>query len=101
MEDFLKENGAQLIVQNCEQYAIKTSDGIFSAIREKLDTGFFKEVLFDFTETTYVSSAGLRHFSSLLQKCDENSITLAITNISEDVKVIFEMSGYGQALKFI
>ena len=92
MEDFIREEGSTLIIFGCEQFAIKTSDAIFTAISDKLQKGNFKKIVFDFTETHYVSSAGLRHFSALLQECDETDIDLEIINVSDDVKTIFEIN---------
>lgn len=53
-----------------------------------------KRLLFDFSKTDYISSAGMRLLISLLRTIRENGGTLALSSLCRQVMYIFEISGF-------
>lgn len=54
-----------------------------------------KEFDIDFSEVTYIASAGLRVLLNMQQDIDENEKPeVAITNVSDSVKEVFEQTGF-------
>lgn len=52
-----------------------------------------KELVFDFKQVEYISSAGLRVLLSAQKKMNEQG-TMVITNVSENIMSVFEVTGF-------
>lgn len=58
-----------------------------------------KELILDFTKVDYVSSAGLRVIMGADQQM-EGSGKMILKNVNEDVREVFEMTGFDELLNF-
>ncbi len=59
-----------------------------------------KDIIFDCTELTYISSAGLRIFLDILQKTQEKGGHVYIKGISNSVRAIFKVTGFDNIFEF-
>lgn len=59
--------------------------------------GKSKNIIVDFKDVTYMSSAGLRILLRA-QKGMKNGCTLKVINVNEDVMSIFDMTGFKEIL---
>ena len=59
------------------------------------------ELIFDFKELLYISSAGLRVLLETHKTSAEKGITMKIANASPSVMKVFEISGFNKILTFI
>lgn len=57
------------------------------------------ELVLDFTSVDYISSAGLRVVMAADQHM-EDSGSMMIKNVNDDVKDVFEMTGFDELLNF-
>lgn len=62
--------------------------------KKGINTG--ENIVFDFEELDYISSAGLRVLLTLKKKCNKDGGNIAIVNISDENKSIFEVTGFDQ-----
>ena len=58
-----------------------------------------KEVIFDMKGVEYVFSAGLRAFLMLQRTLTEQGGTLKLINVSDDIRNIFEYTGFDEMLE--
>jgi anti-anti-sigma factor len=58
-----------------------------------------KAVVLDLAETTYVSSAGLRVLLLLQKKITAAGGSLSVGNLCEQVREVFDMTGFSAILK--
>jgi len=56
------------------------------------------EILLDFSNIDYLSSAGLRVLLSFTKKCKENKGRLGMFNINDDVMEIIKLTGFDKIL---
>ena len=63
----------------------------------KGDIGTLTELVFDFKDLEYISSAGLRVLLSC-QKTMNKQGSMKITNVNETIKDIFEVTGFSDIL---
>lgn len=68
-----------------------TAPKLEKEIREVFES--FKEIVLDFSELDYISSAGLRVLVAI-QKSLDNDHTMTITSCSDDILDIFEITGF-------
>lgn len=52
-----------------------------------------KEIIFNFKDLEYISSAGLRTLLTISKKTRDTA-SMVITNISDNVKEVFEITGF-------
>lgn len=57
-----------------------------------------KDLVLDFSKVEYVSSAGLRAIISLNSLMEDSEGQMTVKNVSEDVKEVFEMTGFDEIL---
>lgn len=57
-----------------------------------------KDLILDFKENLYVSSAGIRVVLVLHRTCEKNGHELILRNVSEALKEIFDVTGYSRFL---
>lgn len=72
-----------------------TSPELEAAIKENIDG--VTELVFDFTNLAYVSSAGLRVLLSA-QKTMNNVGTMVVKNVSDEIQEIFDVTGFSDIL---
>ncbi len=91
---------------------IVNSDNITLQVEERVDTSTAPQLQYeidkvieetdklvlDFKELIYISSAGLRVLLSAHKSMDKKAGTLVITNVSEDILEIFEVTGFSDIL---
>lgn len=65
----------------------------------KIDLTEVKELIFDMKDVEYVFSAGLRAFLMLQRMLAEQSGTLKLINVSQDIRNIFEYTGFDEMLE--
>ena len=58
------------------------------------------ELILDFTAVDYISSAGLRVMMSADQRMTDADGKMSIRNANDDVKEVFEMTGFDDLLHF-
>ena len=59
-----------------------------------------KDVIFDCTGLTYISSAGLRIFLNVLKNVEEKGGQVYITNINDAVRNVFSITGFNNIFQF-
>ena len=57
------------------------------------------DIELDCTDMEYISSAGLRSFISLLKKAKPAGRELKVTNLSQPIRQIFDMTGFTTLFK--
>lgn len=60
-----------------------------------------KDVILDCTEFDYISSSGLRQFLVLQKTAQSKGGKLRIKNMKEDIKKVFDITGFTQLFEFI
>lgn len=71
-----------------------------NAISEAVSKGE-KKIIIDCERLNYISSAGLGVFMSYLQDFENNKISMALFNLSEKVKNVFQILGLDQLIKIV
>ena len=69
-----------------------TSGQIHERIMDEIEKGC-RRMIIDFSEVTYISSAGLRILIYASKALTKNSGTLVITALNDNIQKIFEMTG--------
>jgi anti-sigma B factor antagonist len=59
-----------------------------------------KELILDFAAVDYISSAGLRVILMANQQLEDVDGSMTIKNVNEDVRDVFEMTGFDSLLNF-
>ena len=59
-----------------------------------------KDIIIDCTDLEYISSAGLRIFLGILQNAEEKGGHVYISNINEDVRGVFAITGFNNIFEF-
>lgn len=72
-------------------------ESIQSTCIELLEKDSVSNFVFDMDKVTYVSSAGLRMFSTINHKCAELDKSYRLTQMSESLYKMFQMTGYASA----
>ena len=63
------------------------------------EMGNFNSLVMDFTDLTYISSAGLRLMIVTQKKLKPENIPFVIKNVNDTVGEIFRMSGFNKILE--
>ena len=63
--------------------------------------GKFETVILDFTDLTYVSSAGLRVLKTLRMESQQKNVTLLLKGVGKPIMEVFEMTGFAVLFKYI
>lgn len=58
------------------------------------------DIILDCTRLEYVSSSGLRLFLSLLKATKPKGVNLYITGMSDDLREVFDMTGFSSIFEF-
>ena len=59
------------------------------------------EIVLDFAELVYISSAGLRVLLMGQKTADAKNAPMSIKNVSEDIMEVFEMTGFADMLSIV
>ncbi|MBE6392684.1 MAG: STAS domain-containing protein [Lentisphaerae bacterium] len=73
-----------------------TAPELDSQLQENL-TGI-KDLILDFTAVDYISSAGLRVVLMANQQMEDVDGNMTVENVNEDVRDVFEMTGFDSLL---
>ena len=60
-----------------------------------------KDIIIDCTDMEYISSAGLRIFLGILQNAEEKDGHVYIKGINEQVRNIFNITGFSNIFEFL
>jgi anti-anti-sigma factor len=93
------------VLQDKEPISLKVSgridasnSGEFeSRINEVMSKGIFN-IIFDLSELTYISSAGLRVFMLIFNKCRETGKKIALVSPTDIVSEVFKISGLSEII---
>lgn len=88
-------NGSELIVNLDGRLDTSTSSQLESDLKANIDG--VSELVFDIKDLQYISSAGLRVLLSA-QKIMNKQGSMVIRNSSEEVKEIFDVTGFSDIL---
>ena len=70
-----------------------------AALKGAIDGGEL-ELIIDMSETTYISSVGLRAFASAQKKLNKLGGSMILKSAQDCIKEIFEVTGFGGILTF-
>ena len=59
-----------------------------------------KDIIIDCAGLEYISSAGLRIFLGILQNAEEKGGHVYISNVSDNVRAVFVITGFSNIFKF-
>ena len=91
MEIIKNQNGSELNIELIGRLDTTTAPELDNDLKTSLD-GVTK-VVFDFTKLEYISSAGLRVLLAA-QKVMNKQGEMILTNVNDDVKEVFEITGF-------
>ena len=60
-----------------------------------------KDIVFECTDLTYISSGGQRILLSVLQDAEKKGLDVFIKGVSDDVRAVFAMTGFVHIFKFL
>ena len=75
----------------------QTTPQLEAVLEENL--GKFNSVQFDFANLEYLTSAGLRAILVARQEMDDKNGVMTVINISDEIRKIFDMTGFSAVLK--
>jgi len=70
-------------------------------IMDPLNDVVGKNIILDCTHLEYISSAGLRIFLGILQNAEEKGGQVYIKGLNDDVRAIFDLTGFSNIFQFI
>ncbi len=89
----------RLYVKYTGKINIENSNEINTKIKSRLEN--IKELVFDFSEVPYISSAGLRMLHDIYKTINEQRGCIYIQNANQDIKNVIEISGFQSFIKLI
>lgn len=100
----------QIVTHDDAGEAVVTMKGHIATENSREVTGAFKNILsvdvppkrlvIEMEELTYVSSAGIGAFIGLLVDCRKHDVTLELHNVSDRVRHVFDVLGFGTTFTF-
>ncbi|MCQ2397857.1 MAG: STAS domain-containing protein [Sphaerochaetaceae bacterium] len=90
-----KKNGEELTVSITGRLDTSTAPELEASVREELSG--YKQLVLDFSNLEYLSSAGLRVILSF-QKIMNAHGTMVVRNVNETIKEIFDITGFAEIL---
>ena len=91
----MNENGKELTVELKGELNVGTSPELEQALKGKLEE--VDKLIFDLSGLEYISSAGLRVLLFSHQTVSKNG-TMIIRNLTDEVKDMFEVTGFSDAM---
>jgi len=95
MEINKKLAGTELVVELTGRLDTTTAPELEASLKESFDG--INSLVLDFTNLAYISSAGLRVLL-MAQKTMSAKGTMVIKNVSEDIKEVFDITGFADIL---
>lgn len=95
MEIIKNREGAALLLSMVGRLDTTTAPMLESALKEELEG--VEDLRLDFAKLEYVSSAGLRVLLAA-QKAMNTRGTMVIENVCEDIKEVFDITGFSDIL---
>jgi anti-anti-sigma factor len=92
-----QKNGPVMIVSVSGRLDTHTTGQFDEAMTPLAETE--KHLVIDFSNLEYISSAGLRSILMVAKKVKENQGSLALASLTQMVKDVFEMSGFGAIIR--
>jgi anti-sigma B factor antagonist len=91
-------------IDDLKEYTVKLSGRLDSTTSPKLDETLAsfdlkKNLVFDFKELEYISSAGLRLLLAYKKKLSLNSLDVIVRNANDVVMEVFNITGFDKILK--
>lgn len=90
----IKENSASKVVIALEGELDTAAVDDFKARLEPVMNDAGKEIVIDFSQLQYISSAGMRVLLLLNKNATENGGSVTITGMKENIVQIFQMVGF-------
>ena len=87
----IKKNTDELVLEITGRLDTITAPALDKTINENL--GEIKNLILDFKQLEYISSAGLRVLLSAQKKLQQNG-TMKLKNVREEVMEVFEITGF-------
>ena len=75
-------------------------DDFKKANKQALSSNSVTEIVVDFTNATFLDSAGIRALLILQKEADEKGKTVFLLNCNNNMRDIFEIGGFDQMFKF-
>lgn len=95
------DDAGKVVVTMDGQIATENSREVTDAFKNILSVNVPpKQLLVDMAGLTYVSSAGIGAFIGLLVDCRKQDVTLELHNVSERVRHVFDVLGFGTTFHF-
>ena len=91
----IKKNVDETVLEIVGRLDTITAPALEKTIHENF--GEIKNLILDFKQLEYISSAGLRVLLSAQKKLQQNG-TLKLKNVREEVMDVFEMTGFADIL---
>ena len=92
MEIIIERNGNIVIIKAKGRIDAVTANAFADAIEKDIHTA--EELVFDFSDVEYISSAGLRVLLTAQKEMDKRNCVMTVTHVKENVMDIFENSGF-------
>jgi len=77
--------------------AAREAETIMNPLNNVVD----KDIIFDCTDLTYISSAGLRIFLEILQNAEERGGHVYVKGLNDNVRSIFALTGFDNIFEFL
>lgn len=90
-----KSEGEKLTLTLSDRLDTNTSPALEAELKHSVDG--VKELIFDFSDVEYISSAGLRILLAA-QKVMNRQGSMKLTGVSADVMEVFEITGFSDIL---
>lgn len=99
MEIIKELNGDTLNVSLCGRLDTSTAPELESVI--KSDSAAVKNIAFDFEKLEYISSAGLRILLGTQKLVNSTGGTMTISHVCDDIKEVFDITGFSDILTIL
>lgn len=87
-----------LVISNEEKYDIGNAETVTGELTKEIENNTeIKALQFDFANTSFVSTAGLRMLSAINKTCIENGLNFSIVNVKDEIYEVMELTGYTSA----
>lgn len=96
MEIFKMAEGSTMIIKVSGRVDTTTAPELEKAIKSSLDGT--QELILDFENLDYISSAGLRVVLSAQKSMNAQNGKMKVTNVNEIVSEVFDITGFAEIL---
>ncbi|MGL4991455.1 MAG: anti-sigma F factor antagonist [Sarcina sp.] len=95
----LKSKGNLMIAELSGELDHHSAQEVRSKIDDRLDRFNIKKLIFDFSEVSFMDSSGIGVIIGRYKKLSVRSGIVAIANVPDSIKRIFELSGIFKVIK--